>query len=101
MNRNKNNKPIKMNKTDLVNSIAKETGLTKAKSSEVIDVLVTSITEALKSGEKVSLVGFGTFATSERSARKGRNPKSGAEIDIPAKVVAKFKAGATLVKNVN
>ena len=90
-----------MNKTDLVNSIAKETGLSKTKSNEVIDAFVNAVSESLKNGEKVTLVGFGTFATSTRSARKGRNPKSGEVIDIPAKTVARFKAGSALTKNVN
>lgn len=90
-----------MNKTDLVNSIAKETGLSKTKSNEVVDAFVNAVSESLKNGEKVTLVGFGTFATTERSARKGRNPKSGEIIDIPAKTVARFKAGTSLNKHVN
>jgi len=63
-----------MNKTDLVNSISEKTGLTKSKTSEVVDAFVSSITESLKNGEKVTLVGFGTFATIKKEARKGRNP---------------------------
>jgi DNA-binding protein HU-beta len=90
-----------MNKADLVNSIAEKAGLTKTKSNEVVDVIVSTISEALKSGDKVTLVGFGTFTTTQRDARKGRNPKTGETLDIPAKRVAKFKAGTELTKSVN
>ena len=90
-----------MNKADLVNSLAQKTGLTKTKSNEVIDAIVSSISEALKSGDKVTLVGFGTFTTTQRDARKGRNPKTGETLEIPAKRVAKFRAGTELTKTVN
>lgn len=90
-----------MNKADLVNSLSEKTGLTKTKSNEVIDAVISSISEALKSGDKVTLVGFGTFTTTQRDARKGRNPKTGETLEIPAKRVAKFKAGTELTKNVN
>lgn len=90
-----------MNKADLVNSLAEKTGLTKTKSNEVIDAIVSSISEALKSGDKVTLVGFGTFTTTQRDARKGRNPKTGETLEIPAKRVAKFRAGTELTKTVN
>lgn len=90
-----------MNKAQLVNSLSEKTGLTKAKSNEVIDTLVSVISETLSNGEKVTLVGFGTFNTSQRDARKGRNPKTGETVDIPAKRVPKFKPGSELTKNVN
>jgi len=90
-----------MNKADLVNSIAKQTGLSKSKSSEVIDTFVSVVSESLSKGEKVTLVGFGTFTTSQRDARKGRNPKTGEVINISAKTVARFKAGSDLNKSVN
>jgi DNA-binding protein HU-beta len=90
-----------MNKTELANSIAKETGLSKSKSNEVITAFVSAVTESLSKGEKVTLVGFGTFTTSKREARKGRNPKTGEVINISAKTVARFKAGSDLSKNVN
>lgn len=90
-----------MNKADLVNSISEKTGLTKTKSNEVIDAFVESVTESLKSGDKVTLVNFGTFNTSKRDARKGRNPKTGETIEIPAKRVARFKVGTGLSKNIN
>jgi DNA-binding protein HU-beta len=90
-----------MNKADLVNSISEQTGLTKTKTNQVVDVITSVIAETLSKGEKVTLVGFGTFTTTDRSARKGRNPKTGEVIEIPAKRVAKFKAGSELTKNVN
>jgi DNA-binding protein HU-beta len=90
-----------MNKADLVNSIAKQTGLSKSKSSEVVDTFVSVVSESLSKGEKVTLVGFGTFTTSRREARKGRNPKTGEIINISAKTVARFKAGSELNKSVN
>ena len=90
-----------MNKADLVNSISEKTGLTKSKTNEVVDALVSSITESLKNGEKVTLVGFGTFATTKKEARKGRISKTGETIEIPSKTVAKFKAGSELSKSVN
>ncbi len=90
-----------MNKADLVNSISEKTGLSKVKSNEVLDAFVESVTESLRSGEKVTLVNFGTFNTSERGARKGRNPKTGETIEIPAKRVARFKVGTGLSKNIN
>lgn len=90
-----------MNKADLINSISEKTGLTKTKSNEVIDAFLSSVTESLSNGDKVTLVGFGTFTTSQREARKGRNPKTGDIIDIPSKKVARFKAGSDLIKSVN
>lgn len=90
-----------MNKADLVNSISEKTGLSKSKTNEVVDAFVASVTESLKKGEKVTLVNFGTFNTSERDARKGRNPKTGESIEIPAKRVARFKVGTGLSKNIN
>jgi len=90
-----------MNKADLVNSISEKTGLSKVKSNEVLDAFVESVTESLRTGEKVTLVNFGTFNTSERGARKGRNPKTGETIEIPAKRVARFKVGTGLSKNIN
>lgn len=90
-----------MNKADLVSSLSEKTGLTKTKSNQVIDSLVETISEALQGGDKVTLVGFGTFTTSQRDARKGRNPKTGESLEIPAKRVAKFKPGTELSKSVN
>ena len=90
-----------MNKADLINQVAAATGLTKTKSGEVIDVITESMKNALVNGEKVTLVGFGTFSSSSRKERKGRNPQTGAVIDIPAKKVVKFKSGSYLADSVN
>jgi DNA-binding protein HU-beta len=90
-----------MNKADLINSISEQTGLTKTKSSQMVDIITSTIANALSKGEKVTLVGFGTFTTSERGARKGRNPKTGEVIDIAAKRVAKFKASSVLTEGIN
>lgn len=90
-----------MNKADLINEISNSTGLTKTKASETIDVIVNAIGTSLSKGEKVTLVGFGTWETSSRKSRKGRNPKTGQEINIPAKTVARFRAGSSLSDRVN
>jgi DNA-binding protein HU-beta len=95
------NKVKQMNKADLVNEISSKTGLTKTKTGEVIDTIVESIQGALATGDKVTLVGFGTFDTITRKARKGRNPKTGAELNIPSKRAARFKAGTGLSNVVN
>ena len=85
-----------MNKAELINAIAAESGLSKADSKKALEAFVSSVTNALKGGDKVSLVGFGTFAVSERAERTGINPSTKQAITIPAKKVAKFKAGAEL-----
>jgi len=90
-----------MNKSDLINQIASATGLTKTKSGEIIDVVTESMKDALSKGEKVTLVGFGTFSSTKRKERKGRNPKTGEVITIPAKTVVKFKSGSYLSDSVN
>jgi DNA-binding protein HU-beta len=90
-----------MTKAELVSSVSEQTGLSKAKSNEVINAITSAISNALSNGDKVTLVGFGTFTTTERSARKGRNPKTGEVIDIPAKRVAKFKPGSGLNETIN
>jgi DNA-binding protein HU-beta len=90
-----------MNKNELAEAISKETGLTRVKSTEVVTSIVNTITNTLKKGEKVSITGFGTWTTTKRDARKGRNPKTGEIIDIPSKNVAKFKAGNDLNNTVN
>jgi DNA-binding protein HU-beta len=90
-----------MNKADLINAVAAKVDLTKVKTSEVIDAVVEAVKEALSTGDKVTLVGFGTFQTAQRAERKGRNPKTGAEILIPAKKTAKFKPGTSLQASVN
>lgn len=83
-----------MNKGELISSIAEKSGLTKADSEKALNAFMESTIDCMKTGEKLALVGFGTFSVSERSERKGRNPQTGKEITIPAKKVAKFKAGS-------
>ena len=89
-----------MNKTELVNAIANEAKLTKVQAKAALDATLCAITKSLKKGDKVALIGFGTFDVVKKGARKGKNPRTGAEIKIPAKKVAKFKAGAELAKAV-
>ena len=88
-----------MNKTELVNAIA-AAGLTKADSKKALDATLASISNALKAGDKVALLGFGTFAVTERPARTGINPANKQKIEIPAKKVVKFKAGAEFAEAV-
>ena len=85
-----------MNKTDLVAAVAAQAGLTKAQAQKAVEATVDAIAGALTGGDKVQLVGFGTFSVVEKAAREGVNPATGAKIQIPAKKVAKFKAGAGL-----
>ena len=89
-----------MNKAELISAIAAEAGLTKADAKKSVDAIVAVVTKALKAGDKVTLVGFGTFAVSKRAARTGINPSTKKPIKIAAKKVAKFKAGAELTKAV-
>ena len=90
-----------MNKAELIDSIASNSGLSKADAKKALDGFITSTTDALKKGDRISLVGFGSFSVSKRSARTGRNPQTGKEIKIPAKNVVKFKAGSDLSSSVN
>jgi DNA-binding protein HU-beta len=90
-----------MNKGDLVNKVAESANLTKAQASTVVNTIFDSISDALKSGDKATLIGFGTFSVSRREARTGRNPQTGASINIPAKNVVKFKPGKELTETVN
>lgn len=85
-----------MNKSELISAMATEAGLSKADSKKALDAFIASVTKAVKSGDKVALVGFGTFSVTERSARTGINPSTKAKIEIPAKKVVKFKPGAEL-----
>ena len=87
-----------MNKTELVEKIAAGAGLTKVDAKKALDATTAAIQEALAAGDKVALIGFGTFSVNERPAREGINPRSKEKIAIPAKKVAKFKAGAELEK---
>lgn len=87
-----------MNKADLINKVAEDTGITKIQANAAIDSLIEAVTKTLKGGGKVTLVGFGTFSVSKRSARNGRNPKTGETIKIKARKVARFKAGKELAE---
>lgn len=85
-----------MNKTELIGQVAAQTGMTKKDVEKVVNAFFTTVEGALKADDKVQLIGFGTFEVRERQARKGRNPQTGAEIDIPANKVPAFKAGKAL-----
>lgn len=85
-----------MNKTDLINEVAAKTGMTKKDVDKVVAAFFNTVEGVLKAGDKVQLIGFGTFEVRERQARKGRNPQTGEEISIPAARVPAFKAGKAL-----
>ena len=90
-----------MNKTELIDAIAEAAGLTKAQAGKALDATVDAIGKALKEGDEVTLVGFGTFSTVKRTERKAKNPRTGEMIAIPAKTIAKFKPGSKLTDAVN
>ncbi|NNE28691.1 MAG: HU family DNA-binding protein [Saprospiraceae bacterium] len=90
-----------MNKGDLVNMVAEEANLTKSQAADAVNCVIDCIGGSLKDGDKVSLVGFGTFTVNHRNARTGRNPKTGEAIQIAAKNVVKFKPGKELSNSVN
>ena len=90
-----------MNKTELVDAIAKETGLSKKDSEKAVKAFTEAVSKELKKKGKVQLVGFGTFETAKRAARTGKNPQTGAAIKIPAATVPKFKASKALKDAVN
>lgn len=85
-----------MTKEQLIEMMATDAGISKRAAGEALKTMIGSVTMALKKGQKVSLVGFGTFSTTKRKARTGRNPQTGAKINIPAARVPKFKAGKSL-----
>ena len=89
-----------MNKTELVNAIAEKAQISKVDAKKAVDAFVSTVTDALAEGDKIALVGFGTFSVSQKAARKGVNPATGATIEIAAKNVAKFKPGAELAEAV-
>jgi DNA-binding protein HU-beta len=86
-----------MNKTELVNAVAAKAGLTKVDAKKALDATIEAVVEAVKKGDKVALVGFGTFAKTKRAARQGVNPATGAKIKIAAKEVFKFKASSSIL----
>ena len=90
-----------MNKTELVAAISEKTELTKKDSEKALKALIDVVAEELKKGEKVQLVGFGTFEVAERAAREGRNPQTGKTMSIPASKAPKFKAGKALKDSIN
>jgi DNA-binding protein HU-beta len=90
-----------MNKAQLIDAMAAGSGLTKADAKKALNAFISSTTNALKGGDRVALIGFGTFSVSKRNSRTGRNPQTGKEIKIPAKKVVKFKAGADLADAVS
>ena len=90
-----------MNKAELVEAVAEAADLSKASATRAVDAMLDSITNTLKNGDQVSLVGFGTFQVRDRAARTGRNPQTGAAIDIAAAKVPSFKAGKALKDAVN
>ena len=85
-----------MNKSELIDVVAQEAGVTKASAGEVVDATLDAIADALSGGDTVALVGFGTFSVRERSARTGRNPRTGESINIAASKIPAFKAGKAL-----
>jgi DNA-binding protein HU-beta len=90
-----------VNKADLISVMAEKSGMTKKDSEKALNAFIEAVEEALVERDKVQLVGFGTFEVRERSARKGRNPQTGEEIDIPAASVPAFKAGKALKDSIN
>ena len=90
-----------MNKTELINQIAESADISKKAAGEALEGFMKAVTDTMKKGGKLQLVGFGTFSVTERSARTARNPQTGKEMKIPAKKVAKFKAGSKLAEAVN
>lgn len=90
-----------MTKADLIEKVAKDADITKSAAGTAVDSVISTISKALSKGDQVTLVGFGTFAVSKRKARKGRNPQTGATINIPAMKVPRFKAGKGLKDAVN
>ena len=90
-----------MNKSELISAVAEKTELTKADTAKTLSGLIDTISETLANGEKVTLIGFGTFGVNDLAARKGRNPQTGKTIDIPARKKPAFKAGKQLKELVN
>lgn len=90
-----------MTKAELITQMAQDAGITKVQAEKALKSFTTSVQETLSKGDKVQLIGFGTFSTTERAAREGRNPSTGAAMTIPAKTAVKFKAGQTFVDAVN
>ena len=89
-----------MNKTEFINAVAEQSGLSKVDSKKAVEAFIQTISNEMKEGGKISLLGFGSFSTTEKAARKVVNPKTKVVIDIPARKVVKFKAGAELTDKI-
>ena len=89
-----------MNKTEFINAVSEQSGLSKVDSKKAVEAFIQTISNEMKEGGKISLLGFGSFSTTEKAARKGVNPKTKEAIDIPARKVVKFKAGAELTDKI-
>ena len=89
-----------MTKAELIAKVASETGISKSQAEKAVDEFISAVSGALATGDKITLVGFGTFSVGERAEREGRNPRTGEKIKIPASKVVKFKAGKTLSEKV-
>ncbi|MBS1785259.1 MAG: HU family DNA-binding protein [Acidobacteria bacterium] len=90
-----------MNRADLIEAISERVGITKAQAAAALETLISSMSASLKAGEKVTLVGFGTFHAAERKPRMGRDPRTSEVIEIPARIVPRFKPGRLLVEKLN
>ena len=90
-----------MNKTELINQIAESADISKKAAGDALQAFMGAVTDTMKKGDKLQLMGFGTFSVSKRAARTGRNPQTGKAIEIPAKNVVKFKVGSKLSEAVN
>lgn len=90
-----------MNKGDLIDAVAGKADITKGQATDAVNAVFANIEQCMKDGDKASFVGFGTFSTSRRAARDGRNPRTGEKIKIKAKTLVKFKAGKALEESVN
>ena len=90
-----------MTKAELISAVAEKAGLKKVETEKAVAAFIGTVTAALKKGDRLSLVGFGSFSTSKRAARKGQNPQTGKKINIPAATVPKFKPGKSLKEAVN
>ena len=90
-----------MNKSDLIEKVAKECNMSKSAADQALNSVLSAVTDAVSEGDKVTLIGFGTFSQEKRAAREGRNPQTGKPMQIPARNVVKFKAGKKFVDAVN
>lgn len=90
-----------MNRSELISAVAEQASLSKKEADAAVSALIDAVTDTLKKGDKLSLIGFGTFEVSERAAREGKNPLTGEKIQIPACKVPKFKAGKALKDSLN